>query len=217
MLEVGALTTMTPALVAAGTSTLSRPDPGAGDDLEVLRGGDRLGVHLRGRADQHRVDVGEGGQQRRAVGAVDVADLEVGAEGIDGGGREFLGDEDDRLGHVSVLRCGSRMVAGRPGLWGVPWRPGGLEGAGHHTVPGSAYGPRAPRCGWTVPGYGQSPEWFSPLPGPATYGTCIARAARGQWTGRWVSMAEPCMSSSSLPLVSLTHADEEQGQQRTRA
>ena len=78
-------------------------DAGAGDDLEVLGGGDGLGVHLGGGADQDGVDVGEGREQGRAVGAVDVADLEVGAEGVDGGGREFFGDQDDRLAHVSVL------------------------------------------------------------------------------------------------------------------
>ena len=75
-------------------------DAGAGDHLEVLRGGDGLGVHLGGRADEHGVDVGEGGQQGLAGGAVDGADLEVGPEGVDGGGRELLGDEDDRLAHV---------------------------------------------------------------------------------------------------------------------
>ena len=83
MLEVGAFTTMTPALVAVSTSTLSRPDAGAGDDLEVLGGGDGLGVHLRGGADEDRVDVGEGREQGAAVGAVDVADLEVRAEGVE--------------------------------------------------------------------------------------------------------------------------------------
>ena len=41
--------------------------------------------------------VGERGEQRGTVGAVDVADLEVGPEGVDGGGREFFGDQHDRL------------------------------------------------------------------------------------------------------------------------
>ena len=52
-------------------------DAGAGDDLEPRRGGDRLGVDLGGAADDHRVGVGERGEQRRPVGAVDVADVEV--------------------------------------------------------------------------------------------------------------------------------------------
>ena len=34
-----------------------------------------------------------------AIGAVAVADLEVGAEGFDGRGAEFLGDQDDGLAH----------------------------------------------------------------------------------------------------------------------
>ena len=46
---------------------------------------------------EHGVGVGDGRQQRGAIGAVDVADVEVGPEGVDGGGREFFGDQHDRL------------------------------------------------------------------------------------------------------------------------
>jgi hypothetical protein len=74
-------------------------DAGAGDDLQLLGGRDGLGVDLGGRADQDRVDVDDGRQQGRAVGAVDGADLEVGPERVDGGGRELFGDEYDGLGH----------------------------------------------------------------------------------------------------------------------
>ncbi len=115
------------------------PDARAGDDLEALAGGDRLGVHLRRRADEHRARVGEGRQERRAVGAVDLADLEVGPEGVDRGGREFFGDEHNRLGHEDVLTQGCTrnemwwwwcaIAALRWGAIGAPrvsqaeWRP----------------------------------------------------------------------------------------------
>ncbi len=86
MFDVGALTTMTPAWVAGWTSTLSRPTPARAMTLSCFAGGDRLGVHLRGRADEHRVDVGESRKQLVAVGPVDRADLEVGSECLDRGG-----------------------------------------------------------------------------------------------------------------------------------
>ena len=102
MLEVGALTTITPALVAAETSTLSRPTPARATTFSLLRGGDGLGVDLGGGADQDRVDVGDGGEQLGAVRAVAVPDLEVRAERVDGGGRQLFSDEYDRFrAHVS--------------------------------------------------------------------------------------------------------------------
>ena len=76
-------------------------DTGAGDDLQLLRGGQRLGVHLGGAADQDGVDVGDGREQFGAVGAVGVPDLEVGAERLDGGRGELFGDQDDGPGYVS--------------------------------------------------------------------------------------------------------------------
>ena len=97
MLEVGALTTMTPRAVAAGTSTLSSPTPGPGDHLEPRRGGDRLGVDLGRAAHDDGVGLGERGEQRRTVGAVDVTDVEVVGEHLDGGGGEFFGDQYDRI------------------------------------------------------------------------------------------------------------------------
>ena len=105
MLDVGALTTITPAWVAAFTSTLSRPTPARATTLSLLGRGERLGVDLGGRADQDRVDVGDRGQQLGAVGAVAVPDLEVRAERLDGGGAELLGDEYDGLAHVSDDLC----------------------------------------------------------------------------------------------------------------
>ena len=86
MLEVGALTTMTPALVADSTSTLSRPTPARATTLRFFAAASASASILVARADQHRVDVGERGQQRAPVGTVDVTDLEVGAEGVEGCG-----------------------------------------------------------------------------------------------------------------------------------
>ena len=113
MFEVGALTTMTPAVVAALMSTLSSPTPARATTLSTGAAAMRLGVDLRRRADQHRVRVGERREQRRTVGAVDVADVEVGTEGIDRGGREFFGDEHDRLRHGGFLWAGARAAAGK--------------------------------------------------------------------------------------------------------
>ena len=79
-------------------------DAGAGDDLELLGGGERLGVDLGGGAHEDRVDVGDGGQQLGAVGAVAVADLEVRAERLDGGGAQLFGDEYDGLVSQRVPR-----------------------------------------------------------------------------------------------------------------
>ena len=74
-------------------------DTGTGDDLEVRGRGDRLGIDLGGGTHQHGIRVGEGRQERGPVGAVHVPDLEVGPEGVDRCGREFFGDQDDRLRH----------------------------------------------------------------------------------------------------------------------
>ena len=117
MLEVGALTTITPFWVAARTSTLSRPTPARATTLQPRGGRQRLGVDLGGAADQDRVGVGDGGQQLGPVGAVAVPDLEVGAEGLDGGRAELLGDEDDGTCGQGrwVDRVGPRRVAGKRG------------------------------------------------------------------------------------------------------
>ena len=53
------------------------PDAGPGDHLQLRRGSERLGVDRGRAADDHRVGVGQRGQQRGPVGAVDVAYLEV--------------------------------------------------------------------------------------------------------------------------------------------
>ena len=73
-------------------------DACAGDHLEVLRGGDGLGVHLGGGADQDRVDVGDRGEQLGTVGAVSLPDFKVRAKGVDRGGRKFFSEEYYRFG-----------------------------------------------------------------------------------------------------------------------
>lgn len=59
-------------------------DPGAGDDLELLRRGDRLGVDLGRGADEDRVDIDDVVEELGAVSTFGVTDLEVSSEGIDG-------------------------------------------------------------------------------------------------------------------------------------
>ena len=107
MLEVGALTTITPLCVAARTSTLSRPTPARAMTLRRRGRGERLGVDLGRAADQDRVHVDDGRQQLGAVRAVAGADLEVRAQRLDGGGAELFGDEYDGLAHRAVLGFGS--------------------------------------------------------------------------------------------------------------
>ena len=95
-----------------------QPDPGPGDHLEQRRGGQCLGVHGGGRADQDGIGVGECRQQRTPIGAVDMPDLELGTEHIDRGLGELLGDQHDGLGHSrsspwvgrSGLRSGSVTI-----------------------------------------------------------------------------------------------------------
>ena len=86
MFDVGALTTMTPAVVAALMSTLSRPTPARATTFSWVAAGDGLLVDLGRGADQDGVGVGERREQSRAVRAVDGAHVEVGPEGVDGGG-----------------------------------------------------------------------------------------------------------------------------------
>ena len=170
MLEVGALTTMTPACVAAWTSTLSRPTPARAMTLRLLAGGDRLGVHLGGRPDEHRVDVGERGQQLLAVGSIGRADLEVGSERLDRGGRQLFGDEDNGLAHRGIP---SGRVRG----------PHAGQGAGrrrHRDVPAASLGAalaRITRCNQHV-------NSGSARCAVSVTGTSIPYAGRGRPAGR---------------------------------
>ena len=83
-------------------------DAGAGHHLQARRGGERLGVEHGGAADQDRLDVSEGRQQRGAVGTVDVADVEAVPQDREDGRSELLRDKHDRtVGHGQVP----------PGVW----------------------------------------------------------------------------------------------------
>ena len=107
MFDVGALTTMTPAWVAAGTSTLSRPTPARAMTLSFLPAAiASASIWVAERISTASTSA-SAGQQLGAVRSVEVADLEVGAEGVDRRGRELLGDQDDGLGHVRVLSGGT--------------------------------------------------------------------------------------------------------------
>src|SRR6478735_4721560 len=96
MLEVGALTTMTPALVADLMSTLSSPTPARAMTLRFLA--TPMTSASTFVAERTRIASASETAERRAGRPV----LEVGPEGVDGSGREFFGDQDDRLCHVAV-------------------------------------------------------------------------------------------------------------------
>ena len=85
-------------------------DPGAGDDLEPGRGRERLGVHLGRGPDQERLGVDDRGEQRRPVGTVALAHVEVGSEGLDRGRAQGLRDQDDRLAHSGVSQGCCQVV-----------------------------------------------------------------------------------------------------------
>ena len=68
-------------------------DAGPRDDLQVLRSGNGLGVHLGGGADQDGVNVLDGREQLGTIGAVGLADFKVRAKGLDGGGRKLFGKQ----------------------------------------------------------------------------------------------------------------------------
>ena len=110
MLEVGALTTMTPVWVAALTSTLSRPTPARATTLSRVAAASASASTLVAERTRIASTSAMAGEQLGAVGAVAVPDLEVGAERLDGGGAQLFGDEYDGLGHSGVL-------AGCPWMW----------------------------------------------------------------------------------------------------
>ncbi len=83
MLEVGAFTTMTPALVAVSTSTLSRPTPARAMTLRFFEAAMASASIFVAERMSTASTSARAGQQGRAVGAVDVADLEVRAEGVE--------------------------------------------------------------------------------------------------------------------------------------
>ena len=119
--------------------------PGAGDDLQPGGGRQRLGVDLGRRPHEQRVRVGERTEQGRPVRPVDVADLDVVAEQRDRGGRELLGEQDDRAAggggaHGGAVlpdrgRWSGPMVVGRPApTVGRGVRMHGIAEVGHNAA-----------------------------------------------------------------------------------
>jgi len=90
------------------------------------KAGSGLGIDLGGAAHDHGVGVGECGQQRGPVGAVDMADVEVAGEDVERGGSQLFCDEYDGshwLPH-GILEC-----VGRP-----------RRNAAFRALPGGSYG-----------------------------------------------------------------------------
>ena len=86
---------MTPRAVAAGTSTLSSPTPARATTLRrgaAATASASIWVALRTMMASASAERRE---QGRTVGAVDVTDVEVVGEHLDGGGGEFFGDQYD--------------------------------------------------------------------------------------------------------------------------
>ena len=81
-------------------------DARASDDRQLLRGREHLGVDLRGRPDEQGVGVGDRGEQRLAVGAVDGADLDLVAEHLQCRRRELLGHQDDGRAAEGLVTTG---------------------------------------------------------------------------------------------------------------
>ncbi|CAO0830338.1 hypothetical protein SMICM17S_02097 [Streptomyces microflavus] len=95
-----------------GDVDVVQTDARAGHHAELLRGGDRLGVDLRGGTHQDGVDVGDRGEEFGAVSAVAVPDLEIRTQGVDRCGRQLFSDEYDRFrAHVSPHKS---SADGRP-------------------------------------------------------------------------------------------------------
>src|SRR5206468_1011610 len=83
------------ALGRGGYLHIVQSDTRPGDHLEPVRRGQHLGVDLGGGADQQRVGLLDGFEQRGTVGAVHVPYLYLVTEHAQHGGRELFGDEDD--------------------------------------------------------------------------------------------------------------------------
>ena len=75
-------------------------DTGAGDDLQLGRGGQHLGVDGGRRTHQQGVGLGHRGQQFLPVGAVDPAHLHLVTQGSNGRLGEFVGDQNDGKAHA---------------------------------------------------------------------------------------------------------------------
>ena len=97
MFEVGALTTMTPAAVAALMSTLSSPTPARATTFSF--GAAAMASASTFVAERTSTASASASAASSADGRCRrLADVEVGPEGLDRGGREFFGDEYDGFG-----------------------------------------------------------------------------------------------------------------------
>ena len=101
MFEVGALTTMTPAVVADLTSTLSSPTPARAMTLRFLPAAIASASSLV--AERIRMALASASAPSRAgsIGAVEVSDVEVRPERVDGSRGEFFCNQHDRFRHES--------------------------------------------------------------------------------------------------------------------
>ena len=98
----GALSTSTPGPGGGLEVDIVDADPGAGDDAQVGRGGEDLFGDLGLAADDERVGVAHGVEQRRDIQAVDVDDPRRGGEAIARGGMNGVADDDQRAGFRPV-------------------------------------------------------------------------------------------------------------------
>ena len=96
-------------------------DAGAGDDLELGRGGEHLGVHGGRRAHQQRVGLRHRGQQLLSVRTVDPADFYLVTQGGDGRLGQLVGDQYNGQTHAaSLMGCNDGWRAGESQAWTSP-------------------------------------------------------------------------------------------------
>ncbi len=95
--EFGALTTSTPAPVAASRSMLSTADAGSADHLQQRCCSDHRGIHIGLRSNDERTRIGEEAEQvvPRRPDCID--DLAGGIQRSDPGLGDLLGNDDSRF------------------------------------------------------------------------------------------------------------------------
>ena len=111
MFEVGAFTTMTPAVVADLMSTLSSPTPARAMTLRFLPAAIASASSLVAERIRMALASASAAEQGRSIGAVEVPDVEVGPERVDGSRGEFFCDQHDRFRHESNPSSRGRGIA----------------------------------------------------------------------------------------------------------
>ena len=102
MLEVGALTTITPALVAAETSTLSRPTPARATTRSFFAAAMASASTLVALRTRIASTSAMAGSSSARSAPLQCRISKSGPEGVDSGGRQLFSDEYDRFrAHVS--------------------------------------------------------------------------------------------------------------------